>query len=390
MSSLTEHAERILALAKRLDQHAAENGLQPTSFDTNTLAGLPADLEKVRRELVDSNQILKRLALGPVDMYMEILFTVCYWINHRFIILYLQFRNQPADKCPKFTDLLSIRFIYNYNIAKHVPIDGDISFADLAAAIGQDEILVRRFVQHAMANHIFSERRAGYVSHTAASKLLKEDPEAMDTVGFLIDDIAPASVKVIKALQKWPGSGEPTETGFNIEENTSDPFYIHIGRDQERARRFGAGMRFMSRGALYDIRHLLKNYDWARIDHPGGLVVDLGGGHGAVSRALAAGTQHLHCIVQDLPGTAEEGAKLLDPKLKDRVEFMAHDFLQPQPIQSADVYFFRFILHNWSDKYCTIILRSLIPAMKAGSRVVIYEFLIPDVASTSWSQKHGR
>ena len=77
MSSLTEHAEKILALAKRLDQHAADNGLPPPSFDMHTLAGLPVDLEKVRRGLVDSTQILKCLALGPIDMYMEILFTVC-------------------------------------------------------------------------------------------------------------------------------------------------------------------------------------------------------------------------------------------------------------------------------------------------------------------------
>ena len=71
MSSLTEHAENILAHAKRLDQHAADNGLPPLSLDTHTL-------EKVRRGLVDSTQILKCLALGSVNMYLEILFTVCY------------------------------------------------------------------------------------------------------------------------------------------------------------------------------------------------------------------------------------------------------------------------------------------------------------------------
>lgn len=211
-----------------------------------------------------------------------------------------------------------------------------------------------------------------------------------DTVGFLIDDIAPASHKVMKAMEKWPGSGEPNETGFNIEENTSDPFYIQLAKDPERSRRFGAGMRFMTQGDLYDIRHLINGYEWHELDKAGGTVVDVGGGHGGVSRALAGATSQLKFVVQDLPGTVEEGEKLLPAELKDRITFMAHDFLTPQPIRDADVYFFRFILHNWSDKYASQILGNLVPAMKKGSRVVIYEFLPSEVATTSWTQKQKR
>ena len=211
-----------------------------------------------------------------------------------------------------------------------------------------------------------------------------------DTVGFLIDDIAPASHKVMRAMEKWPNSGEPNETGFNLEENTSDPFYIQLAKNSERSRRFGGGMRFMTQGSLYDINHLINGYHWHELDKIGGTVVDIGGGHGGVSRALAGATTQLKFVVQDLPGTAKEGEALLPAELKDRVIFMAHDFLTPQPVKDADVYFFRFILHNWSDKYASQILENLLAAMKDGSKVVIYEFLPSEVATTSWTQKQKR
>lgn len=149
------------------------------------------------------------------------------------------------------------------------------------------------------------------------------------------------------AFEKYPGSGEPNETGFNVENNTTDPFYLEIAKIPERSRRFGAGMRFMTRGSLYDINHLIQGFDWAALDKTGGIVVDIGGGQGGVSTALAFATSKLTFIVKDLPGTVKEGKQILPKELEGRVEFMAHDFMNEQPVKGADVYFFRFILHNW-------------------------------------------
>lgn len=268
--------------------------------------------------------------------------------------------------------------------------DGAISYSNLAHTSGVDETLVRRFVQHAIINRFFQEKTPGFVSHSAASLLLKQSEGMQDTVGFLLDDIAPGSVHVLEAMQKWPQSSEPTETGFNIAEQTSDSFYQRLARESERSRRFGGGMRFMTQGSLYDIKHLINGYDWNALDFPGARVVDVGGGHGGVSQALARATKHVKFVVQDLEGTVAEGAKLLPSELKGRVEFVSHDFFTEQPTKHAEVYFFRFILHNWADKYAARILESLIPAMKHGSRVIIYEFLPDEVANTSWTQKQKR
>lgn len=76
MSSLTEIAEKILAQAKLLDGFTTKAGLPPTHFFYDTLTHLPPHLEEERKALVDAAQDLKRLAMGPVAMMLETLFTV--------------------------------------------------------------------------------------------------------------------------------------------------------------------------------------------------------------------------------------------------------------------------------------------------------------------------
>lgn len=271
-----------------------------------------------------------------------------------------------------------------------VPVDDEISYAEIAQACNVDENRIRRFLQHAMTNNIFQESRPGYVRHTAASQKLREEPGLFDAVGFLSDDFQAASTKVIEAMKKYPGSEEPNHTGFNVEYNTSDLVYTELAKFPERARRFGGGMRYLTRVEGYDIKYLVDGYHWSELDKAEATVVDVGGGQGAVSQALASATTKLKFIVQDFPDTIKEGEALLPEHLRSRVTFMSHDFFTPQPVKGADVYFFRWILHNWSDKYCVKILQNLIPAMKDGSRVLLYEYVMPETTDLPWSEKRGR
>ena len=62
---------------------------------------------------------------------------------------------------------------------------------------------------------------------------------------------------------------------------------------------------------------------------------------------------------------------------------MAHDFFTEQPVKDADVYFFKWIFHDWSDKYSIKILRSLIPALKKGSKIILNEYVIPQPGEVS-------
>lgn len=47
--------------------------------------------------------------------------------------------------------------------------------------------------------------------------------------------------------------------------------------------------------------------------------------------------------------------------------------------QGARAYYFKYILHDWSDEKASIILQHLKPAMKRGySKVLIEEYVLPD------------
>ena len=56
---------------------------------------------------------------------------------------------------------------------------------------------------------------------------------------------------------------------------------------------------------------------------------------------------------------------------------MEYDFLTPQPVKEADIYLLRWILYDWSDKYCVKILQNLTPALRKGAKVVINDICIP-------------
>jgi hypothetical protein len=78
-------------------------------------------------------------------------------------------------------------------------------------------------------------------------------------------------------------------------------------------------------------------------------------------------------VVQDLPKVVEDAKTKLPAETSNRVTFQAHDFFEEQPVKNADIYYFRWILHDWSDKYCVKILQALIPALKPGARLLFSE-----------------
>ena len=95
----------------------------------------------------------------------------------------------------------------------------------------------------------------------------------------------------------------------------------------------------------------------------------------------------IRCVVQDLPGTIVTIKIPLE--LEGRVQCMAHDFFKEQPIKDADIYFFRWILHNWSGELSTRILRCLISALKPGARILIQDSVVPEYGTSSFYKERN-
>ena len=159
--------------------------------------------------------------------------------------------------------------------------------------------------------------------------------------------------------------------------HTDKPFYEEIARFPERATRFASAMGLANASQGMKPVHIVEDNHWTGLGRNATLV-DIGGSHGQVSIEFATKFPGLHCVVQDVGSVISEAKGMLPEHLAGQITFMEHDFFTEQPIKNAEVYFFRWIFHNWSDKYCIRILRNLIPALKKGASIIINEFCIAE------------
>ncbi len=154
-----------------------------------------------------------------------------------------------------------------------------------------------------------------------------------------------------------------------------------------RAENMAFGMEALA--SMYQDSVIVDNYDWGKLGSA--TIVDVGGGKGLVSRTLAKHFPDLSFIVQDLEDTANAGRETCPEELRGRIKYMTHDFFSEQPVKGADVYFFRSIFHDWPEKYCVKILRNLTPALRKGSRVVIYDPHTMDPGTMApWQERQTR
>lgn len=263
-----------------------------------------------------------------------------------------------------------------FKLAQSFPLNETTTVAGLANACGMHEADAMRVVRHAVMNRIFLEPRKGVIAHSALSKTIAENPLLQSYIEECCTHPWPAATRAVDAMERWPGSEEPNETAFNLLKGTEDTFFAALSKDVMKSKRFADCMALMQASPGMHTVYTIDHYDWQA--HGAGLVVDVGGSHGLVAYELARRFPSMRCIVQDLPEVIAAAPRSEDPELASRVEFHAHDFFAEQPVTGADVYFLRMILHDWGDKYAVRILRSLIPALKKGARVVVNEHVVPE------------
>ncbi|KAM3069220.1 hypothetical protein ACMFMG_010736 [Clarireedia jacksonii] len=339
-----------------LEQLLSSQGIPSPSFALDHLA---SDVPLI--EASDSITNIRYVILEAMDEFRALLLGPLGFLHQEVI----QTHN----------NLISLQAIARFQIAKKLPLHEEHTYEELAKSCGIPEKDLRRVLRFAMTSRIFREPRPSVVAHTSISRVIAEKPNMEAWISQACSNMWPAATRVVDAMEKWPGTEEPTHTGFNLANNTSDPFYVEIQKSPRRAREFADGMRFFHASPGLETSFVVEGYDWASLGTA--KVVDVGGSHGLIAFAITKEFPGLSCVVQDLPDVMA-GIDESDPRLQDgRVTFQVHDFFEEQPIHGADVYFFRMIFHNWSDKYCVKILRNLIPSLKKGARIVVNDVCLP-------------
>jgi hypothetical protein len=110
-----------------------------------------------------------------------------------------------------------------------------------------------------------------------------------------------------------------------------------------------------------------------------GLVVDVGGGQGALLVAILRARPGLRGIMLDLPGVAERAARVLrDADLADRARAEGGDMFAGVP-PGAELYLLKSVLHDWDDDRASDILRACRTALTLPSaRLLVIERVMPE------------
>jgi hypothetical protein len=132
--------------------------------------------------------------------------------------------------------------------------------------------------------------------------------------------------------------------------------------------------RMMADHQAYASRSVLSAYDFAGC----GLVVDVGGGRGALMAEILARYPDASGLVFDQPHVVERAREVLAAfGVLDRCRFEGGSFLDSIP-SGGEVYILQYILHDWGDSDCATILRNCRAAMGPSSELLVIENLMPE------------
>ncbi|KAK2764514.1 hypothetical protein FQN54_009209 [Arachnomyces sp. PD_36] len=273
-------------------------------------------------------------------------------------------------------DLAAFQVALDFRFFDLVPRDEEILLEELARKAGLDVDRASRIVRMMITHRFFQENRPGYISHNNASYILQKDEEFRCTVHYTLDEMWKAATATSDSLKESPYEVNSEHTAFSTRHGL--PIFKYYAQDPKRAGRFARAMA----GATRMDRHLneLRDcFDWGSLK---GKVVDVGGGSGHISIALAKLFPSLEFVVQD--GSNDmlvQGKALLGDDVRGRVSFMQHSFFEPQPLKDAGCFLIRQCTHNWCDKDVVTMFKSIVPGLEAskpGTPFLVNDIIMPE------------
>ncbi len=230
--------------------------------------------------------------------------------------------------------------------------DGPRSSTNLAAEKGADADTLHRVLRALASDGVFSEGEPGVFSNTDASELLRRDrgdgwPEFAHLFGGVF-------AEAIAGL-------DPRTRGETFSERFETDFWSWLAAHPNERGVFDAAMA----GGKESSAERLAGLEW-RDDET---VVDVGGGNGALLRALLQRRPRLHGIAFDLPETVRD-----ERALGDRISFVAGDFFERVP--TGDAYVLSTILHDWDNERAAAILGTIRAAAPASARLFILDSVV--------------
>lgn len=242
-----------------------------------------------------------------------------------------------------------------------------VGVAELADRLGCHRGALHRLVRTLAALGVFAVDAQGRVTHTDVSRELRGDAAAPQHLA--------ARFWTLPAVwAAWGKLSEAVRTGqaaFPLG-NNGQTFFGHLGEDPADQSLFRSFMQSGFAGRHDAVAAALMLADAET-------VVDVGGGSGALLRAVLSRHPDARGVLYDRPEVVAGASTVLDtPELQGRCEVVGGDFFRSVPA-GGTTYLLCWILHDWPDGAAAAILRSVHAAMPAGARLVVVDRLLdPD------------
>ncbi len=265
--------------------------------------------------------------------------------------------------------IIRLGFGFAVSQALHVVIDleiadrlagGELGIDDLARQTGSNTGALYRIMRLLAAEGVFRETsRLGFVLTDVGATLCSSRPHSpRDLIRMLNREPYLAFSRLSHSVR----TGEPA---FN--DVFGKPRFDWLAEHPEQAAIFQRAMISLDQGAN---EAAADAYDF----DPFASVVDVGGGHGQLLRAILSRHPHLAGLLFDLP-SAIDAAQVCGGSELPRTSYVAGSFFDFVPA-GADVYVLKKVIHDWSDAEAVRILCNCRAAMKPGGRVLIAETVV--------------
>jgi hypothetical protein len=229
--------------------------------------------------------------------------------------------------------------------------------ADLAAAVGADATALGRVLRALVAAGVLRGEGTDTFGLTPVGDLLRADaPGGGREMALMQGDEVYRSFAEIEYTVR---TGRPA-----FEKVYGQPFYGYLEASPEAAAAFHGPM------ATQPVPSVLSTVD---LDGDG-LVVDVGGGTGALLAWVLDRAPGRRGVLAELPAAAVLAHAPLQ-RLGDRVTVVAADFRTTVP-PGGDLYLLCRVLHNWLDDECVDLLGRIRAAALPGARVLVVEKLL--------------
>ncbi|OAG05884.1 sterigmatocystin 8-O-methyltransferase precursor, partial [Paraphaeosphaeria sporulosa] len=266
-------------------------------------------------------------------------------------------------------DLAAYQIAFAYGVFAAVPEGSPITITKLAQSVGLPDDILRRVLYVLCTQRVFEEIEKDVFVHTHGSVVFARDPQLRAAAEYQLEEFLKAAGSATTALRN--GSQSPFHEAFGM------PLFQYYTENPNLGARFASAMAGIAK-LDRQTSEIWNGYSWSDLGDK--QVVDIGGGSGHVSIALADKYPNLNITVQDgNPAMFAHTSKQESGPVKEgRVKFIQHNFFNPQPIKGAGVYLLRQITHNWSDADCVKILRAIVPVLEPSTSLLINDTIMPE------------